>query len=72
MLICIFHFVKVLQRRQDNTNFYRTWAEYKKGFGNDEKSFWLGNCCINAIIIHLTIAADNIEIIIVNAIFDKC
>ncbi|XP_063419430.1 ryncolin-4-like [Mytilus trossulus] len=33
----------VLQRRQDNTNFYRTWAEYKKGFGNVEKSFWLGN-----------------------------
>ncbi|CAC5374032.1 Fibrinogen-like protein A,Ryncolin-4,Angiopoietin-related protein 7,Angiopoietin-related protein 1,Ficolin-3,Ficolin-1-B,Techylectin-5A,Ficolin-2,Ryncolin-1,Tenascin-R,Fibrinogen-like protein 1,Angiopoietin-1,Fibrinogen C domain-containing protein 1-A,Tenascin-N,Ryncolin-3,Tenascin,Fibroleukin,Fibrinogen C domain-containing protein 1,Fibrinogen gamma chain,Ryncolin-2,Fibrinogen beta chain,Angiopoietin-related protein 6,Techylectin-5B,Angiopoietin-related protein 2,Angiopoietin-2,Ficolin-1-A,Fibrinogen gamm len=33
----------VLQRRQDKTNFYRTWAEYKKGFGNVEKSFWLGN-----------------------------
>ncbi|VDI40474.1 ficolin, partial [Mytilus galloprovincialis] len=33
----------VLQRRQDKTDFYRTWAEYKKGFGNVEKSFWLGN-----------------------------
>ncbi|XP_052059649.1 ryncolin-1-like [Mytilus californianus] len=33
----------VLQRRQDITNFYRTWTEYRKGFGNVEKSFWLGN-----------------------------
>ncbi|GFT22623.1 techylectin-5A [Nephila pilipes] len=37
----------VLQRRDNfnrpNDYFYKDWASYKKGFGDNEKDFWLGN-----------------------------
>lgn len=34
----------VFQRRQDgNTNFDRSWDEYKCGFGDRNREFWLGN-----------------------------
>ncbi|XP_052061294.1 ficolin-1-like [Mytilus californianus] len=34
----------VIQRRQDDfTDFYRTWSDYKNGFGSLNGSFWLGN-----------------------------
>ncbi|XP_078587071.1 techylectin-5B-like [Branchiostoma floridae x Branchiostoma japonicum] len=34
----------VIQRRKDNTtDFYRTWQEYKRGFGSPLGDFWLGN-----------------------------
>ncbi|XP_066278063.1 techylectin-5B-like [Branchiostoma lanceolatum] len=34
----------VIQRRKDNnTDFYRTWHEYKRGFGSPLGDFWLGN-----------------------------
>ena len=33
----------VIQRRVDeSTDFYRGWHEYKQGFGNLSKNFWLG------------------------------
>ncbi|KAI1888505.1 hypothetical protein AGOR_G00185850 [Albula goreensis] len=33
----------VQQRLNGSTSFNRTWAEYKKGFGNLQGEFWLGN-----------------------------
>ena len=34
----------VFQRRiNGETDFYRSWLEYQKGFGDLEKEFWLGN-----------------------------
>ena len=33
----------VFQRRKDGTeNFFRNWADYKAGFGNQNGNFWLG------------------------------
>lgn len=41
----------VIQKRLDNsTDFYRTWKEYKKGFGNPSQNYWIGNEAIH----HLT------------------
>ncbi|XP_052087276.1 fibrinogen C domain-containing protein 1-B-like isoform X2 [Mytilus californianus] len=38
----------VIQRRIDGTtNFDRTWNEYKEGFGDVEKEYWLGNKYLN-------------------------
>ena len=35
---------KVFQRRQDgSTEFYRTWNDYKQGFGSLDGEHWLGN-----------------------------
>lgn len=34
----------LIQRRQDGSvNFFRTWAEYRDGFGDFKGEFWLGN-----------------------------
>ncbi|XP_062593593.1 fibrinogen C domain-containing protein 1-B-like [Saccostrea cucullata] len=37
----------VIQKRQDgDVDFYRTWIEYKEGFGNATKNYWIGNDAI--------------------------
>ncbi|KAJ8311537.1 hypothetical protein KUTeg_010892 [Tegillarca granosa] len=37
------HF-KIIQRRfNGKTDFYRTWEEYKHGFGKRSEEYWLGN-----------------------------
>ena len=48
----------VIQRRMDgSTNFYRNWQQYKVGFGQLHREFWLGN--------------DNIHLLTVQAIYPK-
>ncbi|RUS74986.1 hypothetical protein EGW08_017253 [Elysia chlorotica] len=40
----------IIQRRTTgNVDFYRNWADYKKGFGTFDDDFWLGNDNIHAI-----------------------
>ncbi|XP_041372888.1 fibrinogen C domain-containing protein 1-like [Gigantopelta aegis] len=40
----------VIQRRTDGSeNFYRTWNEYRDGFGDLNNEFWLGNTNIHRI-----------------------
>ncbi|XP_045198816.1 ficolin-2-like [Mercenaria mercenaria] len=39
----------VIQRRVSASNFFRTWDEYKSGFGNVNNNYWLGNQAIHMI-----------------------
>ncbi|XP_078669884.1 fibrinogen-like protein 1 [Branchiostoma floridae x Branchiostoma belcheri] len=40
----------VIQRREDgNENFNRTWADYKQGFGNPWREYWIGNDRLHAL-----------------------
>ncbi|XP_071088160.1 fibroleukin-like [Haliotis cracherodii] len=38
----------VIQRRKSGTvNFFRTWSDYARGFGDTEGEFWIGNNVLN-------------------------
>ncbi|XP_061176964.1 ficolin-1-like [Saccostrea echinata] len=40
----------IIQKREDgDVDFYRTWKEYKEGFGNASKNYWIGNQAIHAL-----------------------
>ncbi|XP_062597661.1 ficolin-1-like [Saccostrea cucullata] len=40
----------VIQKRLDgDVDFYRTWIEYKHGFGNATKNYWIGNDAIHTL-----------------------
>ncbi|XP_053387776.1 microfibril-associated glycoprotein 4-like [Mercenaria mercenaria] len=39
----------VIQRRVSPSNFFRTWDEYKSGFGDANENYWLGNQAIHMI-----------------------
>ncbi|KAK3107206.1 hypothetical protein FSP39_009397, partial [Pinctada imbricata] len=40
----------VIQQRKDGSvDFYRTWQEYKNGFGNATSEYWIGNDAIHAL-----------------------
>lgn len=32
----------IVNRIDNGTNFFRNWADYKRGFGNVNRSFWIG------------------------------
>ncbi|XP_066277109.1 fibrinogen-like protein 1 [Branchiostoma lanceolatum] len=43
----------VIQRREDGSeNFNRTWADYKQGFGNPWREYWIGNDRLHVLTTH--------------------
>ncbi|XP_056002871.1 fibrinogen-like protein A [Ostrea edulis] len=37
----------IQKRQDDSTYFYRSWTDYKKGFGDPSKNYWIGNDAIH-------------------------
>ncbi|XP_062603413.1 ryncolin-1-like [Saccostrea cucullata] len=54
----------VIQRRKYGiTDFYRSWAEYKRGFGGAKTDYWLGNDAIHSL---TSLAAEELRIDLVD------
>ena len=46
---CLGGWISVVRRLDGSEDFYRGWADYKSGFGDPDREFWLGLNTIHAL-----------------------